>query len=1248
IDIILSFNDTSTDELPADGSVHRKNFVKYLSEMGDDHDVFSDRYANTEIIGSAPVGNSKWSALKRKKINIGSSHSKEFANDDFKTVSKNFSLDNLMPHNLNDNENVHSIEQSNESFKFDTMVSNSNSVPLLTPRTSLLTMAFNAESQNAQATKVDSYFDVPSTNSSHTCANDENIPFSESSEASSKSLLSKNHETSPQTNRNSFMPKFSSPLAISTPITASSNDHDVIQNAKNGGNAKESTNLDPLLPPIKEELSKYHQNSLHPVVKNTDLDSPVYVKSTHSREPSNSLQNLFINPAAELDENIAEKTKVMDQTSDNCYDDINQRETILSGKFSLAVKKCWNNEFVEAEEILMKRKDGIPRWSVAFAEVQLVKHLMTGQAAENQDPELTNSLIEAEKLANKVCENKDDFETTFAMFIKDVWKADVKPISIPSEDEAELASLRLNYRWDCELAMADILLFRSVLQVIGGNEIKGALNLRRAWKLYTKVRDEVDRIKGELNKNTHKKEPSGSNNNGNLWSFAGISNMVKFGGPTQERSGVHDSVSSVKVDPDIEDCLEFGIGLFNFIISNVPGSFLSMLKTFGFNTDREQAIRMLENCYSHNCVRAPFAAFFLLVNCLFLSRGIADSTSSLSRAGIIAKECVNKYPSPFLFMACQQARKTGNLNDAINYITTGVRSCENVGATSTHHRFEMGMTYLMNLDISTAKGIFELLFYGNTIVFTGKKGSIRLKGSVKDSARFVSRDGSTKKDKPLLQLFEFELRPFCGLCLAGCYFMIKPGEGMTREALDVLKQTQAMANPPAENNSNSIACSIGLLGTSASGLVGFGNGASGDKKKPKANRYNKFAGRYAASIDKNFGSPFLLHIILYLRRDIFYMSLEWKKRWANLLETIWMKVQKPIDPDVHAVYLLIRGVFEKFLNDDPTVAQMTLCECLTFEADIVNETWVIPHCRYELGELFYKKLGEQDAAMEQFQWILKGPRPTSRNGITARRDSNVSLASKSSTDSITSVHNNSDKFKKYEFIKALKQRCTLAIEQIRSGTLSPTNVVTQYSPQYTSLSQMRHNRKKSGSNSSLLKDLQEQMFQRQLIHTTEERTVTSAEKFSSNIQGSSLDENITEEGIVFNTTELNKKTEEKTTSLPRQEENNSDGSGRHVSVTNAIIKACNQYQLDPTKCLVWTTDNTAYMSGVKQVSLSDEDLAVQRRNKRKFSEQNNEKQRTFGEIEANKLFNNFPDYHLINRLDDHPNVSRSKIDNGAM
>ena len=34
-------------------------------------------------------------------------------------------------------------------------------------------------------------------------------------------------------------------------------------------------------------------------------------------------------------------------------------------------------------------------------------------------------------------------------------------------------------------------------------------------------------------------------------------------------------------------------------------------------------------------------------------------------------------------------------------------------------------------------------------------------------------------------------------------------------------------------------------------------------------------------------------------------------------------------------------------------------------------------------------------------------------------------------------------------------------------------------------------------------------------------------------------------------------------------------------IAHVIIESCIQHQLDPTKCLTWTTDNTAYMSGCK-------------------------------------------------------------------
>jgi len=135
------------------------------------------------------------------------------------------------------------------------------------------------------------------------------------------------------------------------------------------------------------------------------------------------------------------------------------------------------------------------------------------------------------------------------------------------------------------------------------------------------------------------------------------------------------------------------------------------------------------------------------------------------------------------------------------------------------------MTHIILLDLNNAKNLLETLFYGNTTLYTGKYGSIRLHGSVRGSRRL---DG-TMRDNTEQQFQDFELRPFCGLCLAACYSITRPGEVGERVALDMLSQIHEMTSPP-ENNSSSVAVSIGLLGASASAF-GFAGGLGNEKEK---------------------------------------------------------------------------------------------------------------------------------------------------------------------------------------------------------------------------------------------------------------------------------------------------------------------------------------------------------------------------------------------------------------------------------
>jgi hypothetical protein len=145
----------------------------------------------------------------------------------------------------------------------------------------------------------------------------------------------------------------------------------------------------------------------------------------------------------------------------------------------------------------------------------------------------------------------------------------------------------------------------------------------------------------------------------------------------RERSKAAEEIkTAVMVLEDIEDYMHYGIGLFYFIVSIVPKSLLPALRTIGLQTNHEQGIKNLESVfkrqngrgrplivfmditnftldYTWTLIRdvipiaillAPFAALFLLINYLFLPRGMNDPSISLGRAGEIIDDSLKSYP----------------------------------------------------------------------------------------------------------------------------------------------------------------------------------------------------------------------------------------------------------------------------------------------------------------------------------------------------------------------------------------------------------------------------------------------------------------------------------------------------------------------------------------------------------------------------------------------------------------------------
>ncbi|KAI8604071.1 hypothetical protein EDD21DRAFT_367369 [Dissophora ornata] len=835
------------------------------------------------------------------------------------------------------------------------------------------------------------------------------------------------------------------------------------------------------------------------------------------------------------------------------------------------VTACWNNEFGAALETFKEHAATYPRWSLAAAEVHIVRELISGQLSE-ADSELMDALQLSEKVASRVLDRKQEFDASF-MGYRTICSADASIVT------ANDNTLRQNYKWDCEMAFYDTLLYRGILQLTSSpdtkgtfSDIKGGLQLRRAWKGYMRIKQEMESTKDRWQKltslvqsknegdqtptSTHfdqniKAQATGEDDTsssatlsshltknsrpgrltktvtmpiaipttspnapplapgskkatplstshpseGSRWSIFGKrsswsrSAASLSSSPTdaaefpQESTGstflssspsaakglasmlrdqtkaAEDIKTAVKVLEDIEDYMHYGIGLFYFILSVVPKSLLPALRTIGLQTNHEQGIKNLEAVFARKNARAPFAALFLSINYLFLSRGMNDPSISLGRAGEIVEMCLKTCPngSSYLLMACHHARKTGNIIPAaLNHITRGIQTCEAAGIPSINYRFELGLTFFINQEFDKAADIFEILWrrFITTMplsvagISAGTSPSVGVgvgQGGRRRKGRSQSMSQSSRND-PLIgsgpsapfdieddEEDEFELAPFCGLCLIASKVVVRIGQegyfeygrdgfghhtsdgamsptsgilfdsgsgrmnasgsatpmnlprpGPDFDLLVAAQEVLVMMSGPEQNATVSTSGGSSIFEHSKAGSshsIETNGGKSTLLSTPappqagKLNRFNKFAwNQCQKSLQHGRISPFLPLVILYLRRDLAYMKPVLLRKYRTLLETIWKSVQQTAEADTQAIYLLLSAVVHRqLLPDDATFAYTALTDCLLLESAIESEMWVIPHCHYELGELLYKKLHLPQAALEQFQWIVKGP-----------------------------------------------------------------------------------------------------------------------------------------------------------------------------------------------------------------------------------------------------------------------------------
>ncbi|ESL09313.1 hypothetical protein TRSC58_02968 [Trypanosoma rangeli SC58] len=333
-----------------------------------------------------------------------------------------------------------------------------------------------------------------------------------------------------------------------------------------------------------------------------------------------------------------------------------------------AVDMMWNNQYLEADEVLAPYKELHPRYALEYANKYLVQTLMN---STNESREVILGLFKvADSLASTAKYTEPMFE-----FDDDADNVDGPgaSISVPSKAERKNSKKNFNSRrkaaekagqtfidvWklECEVIYADALLMRSVCQLMMNSYLKGGINLRRTWGIYHKLihviaADKTNQIPNEL-----------------------------------------------------KMCIKYGTGAFYAFLALVPANLMRLLNVIGFISDRELGEQYLTEVFESNGVRSPFAALVLCTLYLFLPTGIGRVEETLAKAKRILDVMNKKYEQNTYFYGYSNFyhRKRGETAEALAAIQRAERNAEIVGLVPILIRYLHADTLFMDLRFGEAK-----------------------------------------------------------------------------------------------------------------------------------------------------------------------------------------------------------------------------------------------------------------------------------------------------------------------------------------------------------------------------------------------------------------------------------------------------------------------------------------------------------------------------------------------------------------
>ncbi|AYU81173.1 hypothetical protein, conserved [Leishmania donovani] len=324
-----------------------------------------------------------------------------------------------------------------------------------------------------------------------------------------------------------------------------------------------------------------------------------------------------------------------------------------------AVYMMWNNQYSEALELLRAKKDKNPRYALEWANVSLVKTLMS---STNEDRE---SLLDLFKSADSLStsskyndpmfseddEDDDKEEDKTRKQLKKEKKKNKKVFKARKRDATKGGEyFDQTWKLECDVVYADALLIRSIGQLMMNSYLKGGINLRKAWGCYYSLIQQVEQ-------------------------------------DTENR-----------IPYELKMCIKYGTGTFYAFLALVPANLMKVLSIIGFISDRDLGEQYLTEVFESNTIRSPFAALVLCTLYLFLPTGLGNVDVTLSRARRVLETMNARYPNNTYFngYANFYFRKKGEVGPAVRSITLAAENAEKAGLVPLLIKYLYADTLFMN------------------------------------------------------------------------------------------------------------------------------------------------------------------------------------------------------------------------------------------------------------------------------------------------------------------------------------------------------------------------------------------------------------------------------------------------------------------------------------------------------------------------------------------------------------------------